>query len=70
MSTCSTGSVVMMNLDRIPAEAGAQARVKIRDDVVRHYAAEGFIIKARLLRKQSGRMAACAKNLQAQGNES
>jgi hypothetical protein len=28
----------MVNLDRIPAEADAQARVKIRGDVVRHYA--------------------------------
>ena len=38
MSVSSSGSVVMVNLDRIP-EAGAQARVKIRGDVVRHYAA-------------------------------
>jgi hypothetical protein len=28
----------MVHLDRIPAEAGVQARVKIRGDVVRHYA--------------------------------
>jgi len=38
MSISSSGSVVMVNLDRIPAEADAQARVKIRGDVVRHYA--------------------------------
>ena len=38
MSISSSGSVVMVNLERIPAEAGAQARLKIRADVVRHYA--------------------------------
>jgi hypothetical protein len=38
MSISSSGSVVLVSLDRIPAEAGAQARVKIRTDVVRHYA--------------------------------
>jgi hypothetical protein len=38
MSISSSGSIVMVSLDRIPAEAGAQARVKIRGDVVRHYA--------------------------------
>ena len=39
MSISSSGSIVMVSLERIPAEAGAQARVKIRSDVVRHYAA-------------------------------
>ena len=39
MSSSSGDSVVMVNLERIPVAAGAQARVKIRGDVVRHYAA-------------------------------
>jgi ParB/Sulfiredoxin domain len=39
MSISSSSSVVMVNLDQIPAGTVAQARVKIRNDVVRHYAA-------------------------------
>jgi hypothetical protein len=39
MSISSGGNIVMVSLDRIPAEVGAQARVKIRGEVVRHYAA-------------------------------
>ena len=39
MSISSPGSVVMVSLDRIPTEVSAQARVKIRSDVVRRYTA-------------------------------